>query len=289
MKTCGWGAKTLNLTALPAVLYSGDMTFDVVRLAAILIASALGLVAQDPSEEKIPKENPHTAAADVERGRHLFLGHCAPCHGPAGDGGRGANLARPKLPRAADDPALFRLLKNGIPNTEMPAAWEMIDREMWQVVAYVRSLGRTAPEKVSGDAARGQDLFRTKGKCIQCHTVAGQGGGLGPELTEIGARRSAAYLRRSLVEPDADVPEGFLQVRLVTKDGRRLTGVRLNEDTFSLQVRDLSDRLQSFWKADLRDIQKDRGKSPMPSYRSTLSELEIDDVVAYLVSLRGSS
>jgi cytochrome c oxidase cbb3-type subunit 3 len=266
------------------------MRSEVIWLIILLLACALPLAAQDPSEEeKIRKENPYTTAADIERGRHLFMGHCAPCHGPSGDGGRGANLARPKLPRAVDDQALFKLLKSGIDGTEMPAAWEMINREVWQVVAYVRTLGRVAPENVPGDAARGRDLFRNKAKCTQCHTVAGEGGAIGPELTEVGARRSAAYLRRALVEPEADLPDGFLQVRLVTKDGRRLTGVRLNEDTFSLQVRDLSDRLYSFWKTDLREIQKDRGKSPMPSYRGTLSDSEIDDVVAYLVSLRGSS
>ena len=259
------------------------------RVIATVFVLALPLAAQEASEEKIPKENPHTTPADIERGRRLFLGHCAPCHGPAGDGGRGANLARPKLPRAPDDQALFRLLKDGIPETEMPSAWEMIDREIWQVMAYVRTLGRTAVENLPGDRARVESLFRTKGKCTQCHTVAGQGGRLGPELTEIGARRSAAYLRRALLEPEAEVPEGFLQVRVVAKDGRRLTGVRLNEDTFTLQMRDLGDQIYSVWKADLKEIQKDRGKSPMPSYRSVLSDAELDDLIAYLASLRGSS
>ena len=83
------------------------------------------------------------------------------------------------------------------------------------------------------------------------------------------------------------MPEGFLQLRLVTADGRRITGLRLNEDTFTIQVWDLNGGLHSFVKEDLKELQKDPGKSPMPSFRGVLSPAEIDDLIAYLVSLRG--
>jgi putative heme-binding domain-containing protein len=117
--------------------------------------------------------------------------------------------------------------------------------------------------------------------------VEGQGGNLGPELTDIGARRSATHLRTAVLDPEKELPEGFLQVRLLTKDGRRITGVRLNEDTFTIQVKDLTGKPYSFIKQDLKDLQKDSGKTPMPSFRPTLSATEIDDLVAYLVTLRG--
>jgi putative heme-binding domain-containing protein len=120
-----------------------------------------------------------------------------------------------------------------------------------------------------------------------CHTAEVPGGLAGPELTDVGARRSASYLRRSLLEPEADLPEDFLQVRVVTREGRSLTGVRLNEDTFTIQIRDYSDQLHSFLKEELSEIDKQRGKSPMPSYKETLPETELTDLVAYLVSLRG--
>ena len=159
--------------------------------------------------------------------------------------------------------------------------------ETWQIAGYVRSLGRMAPEKVPGDPARGRELYRTKARCSQCHIVGGQGGSLGPELTEIASRRSAAHLRAAVLDPESTLPEGFLQLRLETKDGRRVTGMRLNEDTFTLQVRDLNGGLHSFFKEDLKDLQRDTGKSPMPSFQGVLSPSEVDDLVAYLVSLRG--
>ena len=83
------------------------------------------------------------------------------------------------------------------------------------------------------------------------------------------------------------IPDSFLQVRLVTTDGRRLTGVRVNEDPFSIQIRDFSDRLHSFWKSELAQLDKDWGRSPMPGYRDVFTAAELDDLVAYLVSLRG--
>jgi len=148
-------------------------------------------------------------------------------------------------------------------------------------------LGRLAPEKATGDVANGQKLYAGKGGCAACHTISGRGGAIGPDLSDIGARRSLAYLRESLVNPEAAVPDGFLEVRLVTKNGRRFTGVRLNEDAFSIQIRDLSGDFRSFFKTELAELNKQPGKSPMPSYTKVFTGSDLDDVVAYLDSLRG--
>ncbi|NIQ31538.1 MAG: c-type cytochrome, partial [Acidobacteria bacterium] len=90
-------------------------------------------------------------AADLERGQFLFQAHCARCHGYDGRGGEGPSLARPSLRNAADSVALFGVIQNGIPERGMPGAWQISDREIWQVAGYVRSLGQSAVE-VSGDA-----------------------------------------------------------------------------------------------------------------------------------------
>ena len=102
----------------------------------------------------------------------------------------------------------------------------------------------------------------------------------------VGDKRSAKYLRESLVDPQAAVPEGYLLVTVVTKDGRNVTGVRVNEDSFSLQIRDDSGRSYSFWKHEIAQANKQRAKSPMPSYKGQLSEDELTDLVAYLASLK---
>ena len=73
----------------------------------------------------------------------------------------------------------------------------------------------------------------------------------------------------------------------MTKDGHTFTGVRINEDAFSIQFRDLSNQFHSFWKNELSDIVKEPKRSVMPSYQSILTIAELDDLLAYLESLQG--
>jgi mono/diheme cytochrome c family protein len=130
--------------------------------------------AELPTE--VPRQNPYTSAADLQHGKRLFAANCAVCHGPEGAGGRGANLARPKLPRAPDDRALFLVIRQGVPGTEMPPAWLVLDEhEIWQVAGYVRSLGRVAVDLVPGDARTGANLFQAEG-CVDAIRWEAKGG-----------------------------------------------------------------------------------------------------------------
>jgi cytochrome c oxidase cbb3-type subunit III len=252
------------------------------KLALAWIVSSVAVLAAG-TETKVKLPN---SRADLLRGEKLFQVHCALCHGPKGEGGRGPMLTRARLTRAPDDAALLRILEDGIRGTEMPGAGAMSDREMRQTAAYVRSLGKVAFKPVPGDAARGVEIYRGKGNCESCHSIHGEGGVAGPDLSGIGESRSAAYLRESIVNPGAAVPEGYLLVTVVPNSGPRVTGARVNEDSFSIQIRDSAGRLYSFWKKDLAQVDKQRGKSPMPSYQGQLGEAEVTDLVAYLASLK---
>jgi putative heme-binding domain-containing protein len=159
---------------------------------------------------------------------------------------------------------------------------------MWQVAAFVRSLGRMAAEKVPGDPTSGRRLIESKGGCQRCHSIGGEGGATGPALTEVGSRRSPAFLRKTLLDPNSTLSEGFAMVQAQTRDGRSLSGIRMNESTFSIQFRDMAGAAHSFWKDDLSELRKDTTRSPMPSYRAVFSDSELTDVVAYLASLRGA-
>jgi putative heme-binding domain-containing protein len=231
-----------------------------------------------------PTPRPKVTAQEVARGRALFEAQCAYCHGAEGDGGRGANLARPTLRRAATDEELFRVVNRGVPGTGMPGN-AMSARETWQVVAFVRTLGQVKREPLPGNASRGAQVYERAG-CAACHTIRGRGGP-GPDLTEVGARSSPAYLRRSVVDPQADVPSRFKQARAVTREGRRLAGVVVNEDTFSIQFRDAGGTLHSYFKDELSELVTDR-QTTMPGFRERLEPAALDDLVAYLVSLDGT-
>jgi len=237
--------------------------------------------------------------SELEKGRQSFQAHCVGCHGPNGEGDRGPTLAHPRLPRANNDEALLQIVQRGIPGTEMPSQ-RLKMGEAPYLAAFVKSLGMIPVEPVPGDPAKGAELFATKGACMTCHTRNGQGMAIGPDLTEIGLRRSPAALRRSLVEPGAEVPQSFnstradislpanfLFVRAKTKDGRDVAGVRVNESTFSIQLRDLTGAIHSLHKSELVELHKDKGFSPMPVYAGVFTPAEMDDMIAYLVSLRG--
>ena len=231
---------------------------------------------------------PSDAQSDeAAQGKKIYVNQCALCHGIGGAGGKGPALNQPKLARADSEAALVGLIRAGVPNSEMPGFWQLNNKEVQQLVAYVRSLGQVQAAVLTGDASRGKALYETKGNCAACHVVRGVGGVAGPELTEIGARRSAAYLREALLDPGAAVPDDYLVVRVTTADKQTMRGVRVNEDPFTIQLRDARQRFHSFRKAALTEIKKEFGVSLMPGYKDSFTTAELDDLVAYLASLRG--
>ena len=224
-------------------------------------------------------------APDLAAGRKIFESQCALCHGAKGTGGRGPALTRPKLSKAPDDATLRAIISDGSP-PEMPAAWQLSPRDVENVAAFVKSLGSIPPEPVPGDPSHGAALYKAKA-CDSCHIVAGRGAGFGPELTAIGARRNAAHLREALVNPAAFVPEDFMLVEAIPVSGSAVRGIRANEDTFTVQVKDPSGHFHSFRKDQLREYRQLRDKSAMPAY-DKLSAADLDDLVAYLTTLRGT-
>lgn len=222
---------------------------------------------------------------DLTVGKTIFEEHCSACHGIDGSGGRGPSLHRPKLRHENDDKTLKEIIASGIP-PDMPDAWYLSDGEVANVAGYVKSLGSIPPEKVAGNPAKGAEIYAAK-KCNTCHILAGDGNSYGPNLTEIGARRGAALLQQTLRHPDQVLPPGFMMVEAVSSSGDTIRGIRVNEDTFTIQMKDLSGRTRSFRKTDLKDLRKLHGQTPMPSYNSSLSSGEIQDLVAYLAAQRG--
>jgi putative heme-binding domain-containing protein len=251
----------------------------------LLAASTRGASPQSPPANAVPLQQP-----DIASGKRIFESHCALCHGLDGGGGRGPSLRRPKLNHAADDEALKSLIENGIP-PEMPEAWFLSNEEIVSLAAFVRSLGNVPPEILSGDPARGKTIYARSG-CSACHILNGDGSGFGPDLTDIGARRGSLHLRETLQNPAKTLPEDFLLVEVTTilgqiNSGLTVRGIRLNEDTFSIQLKDQQGILYSFRKSELRGLKKLRGETPMPSFGAALSPAELDDLVHFLATQRG--
>ena len=223
--------------------------------------------------------------ADIEYGLSVYGAQCATCHGESGDAIAGVDLRSGQLRRAASDRELRQLIRTGIPDTGM-LAFDLDTAEMTGIIAYLRNMNYETDVVALGDAARGRRVFEGRGDCARCHRVQGRGPRLAPELTGIGKVRAPSALRRSLLDPTGTMQPINRPVELVTADGTRVTGRRLNEDTYTVQLIDEQERLRSFDKAELREYTV-LTVSPMPAYADQLSAEELADVLAYLVSLKG--
>lgn len=221
-------------------------------------------------------------------GKALFRSNCAFCHGATGEGGRGPNL-RGSLVHGNSVDAIKDVIHNGIPGTQMPAYRSMESDELNVLAQYVQNFaksgGASSGMKVTGDVAKGRQLYSGNG-CQNCHQINGEGSVYGPDLSRVGAARSLEYLKDSIVKPSADVPDEYRGVSVTTKAGRKLTGVRVNEDTFSVQLRTPDQKYQMFLKDELQQFAPVKD-SLMPAYGKLTPE-QLNDLLAYLHSLRGA-
>jgi PQQ-dependent dehydrogenase (methanol/ethanol family) len=279
----------------------------VLCVAPVAVGAVMGLTAQQSDKVINPlTENP----VAIDAGNRRYERTCQSCHGPGGQGeqGRGPALNTPSFAHGGQDGDLFHAIRTGVAGTPMPAFSRLTDEQIWELVAYLRSLSASvpraaaAPSVIAGNRAAGEAIFFGKAGCASCHEVNGRGGVVGPDLSAAG-RRPAAGLRQKIVDPNTPTPAATagggrsgggefgggrsgapLPATLVvrTRDGREIRGVRRNEDTFSLQMMDPSGQLHLMDKLQLADIRIEN-VSLMPSdYAARLTSGEIDDVVAYL-------
>ena len=266
---------------------------------ASIVATASTAFSQVVAPPAASTRNP--LAADpkaITQGAVLFRQDCAYCHGVSARGGmRGPDLTTGSWTHGGSDAEVAATISAGVPGTAMPPN-KLTDDEVWQVVSYLRTLEKP-PVAAKGDARRGESLFSgASTRCSSCHIVNGRGGRLGPELTTVGSARSRAYILESIREPGKHLSEirglgeatmKFDTVTLETADGRTIVGVPMNEDTFTVQVMDTSERVHSFEKKALKSFRHER-RSLMPVYDANrLSDADLDDVLAYLQTLRAVS
>lgn len=277
------------------------------RTAVLVTAVALSLflvrvapvAAQEPASPGAQRLRiAHAAAkADPAKGKTLFEQNCSTCHGIDAGGEEGPDLHG--VPASLGDPAVANIIKRGIPGTAMPGFFSLSDADATDIIAFLRSFDtEDTAGQVVGDPVAGKALFQSSG-CTACHMVDGQGGSVGPELSRIGAMRGPTSLKNRLVDPGANLPQNgsgfysskwteYLMFRAVKKNGQVVQGMRVGENSFAIVLKDASGKFHSLWKPDLRSLEQEPGKSLMPSFKNVLSGKQMDDLVAYLMTLKGS-
>lgn len=247
-------------------------------VAALTVAPISAQLAQDHPGQY--------SQADIDTGARVYNSQCEQCHGPNGDRVSGIDLRRGQFRRASSDEDLTKIITSGVPGAGMPP-FALRPEEMTGVIAFIRAgfdlTGR--PVKV-GTAARGKQVVEGKGACLSCHRINGNGSRVAPDLSDVGLARSPESLHRAMTDPSSGMMPINRPVRITTKDGRTINGRRLNEDTYTVQVIDDKERLLSIAKADIRNFVVET-KSGMPSYAGKLTDEEIADAIAYLLSLKG--
>jgi cytochrome c oxidase cbb3-type subunit III len=249
--------------------------------AAVLFLGALWTSATHAQDRAVAY-----APADIRYGAQIYAAQCSACHGVNGTQIGGVDLGGGQLRRASSDQDLRAVLANGIPGTAMPP-FRFDPSEVTAIVAYVRNMRNFDSHAGNlGDAARGRAWFEGAGGCASCHRVNGKGPRVAPDLSDIGALRSADFLQRTLLDPNGMMLPMNRSVRAVTKDGKAINGRRLNEDTYSVQLIDDQEHLLSLDKANLREYTV-LTTTAMPSYKNKISEQEMADLIAYLLTLKG--
>jgi putative heme-binding domain-containing protein len=278
-----------------AVSYSQSFWWQVAFSTVFVLVAAFST-----ADDRNPLANDPKAA---KAGEYEFRINCALCHGlGAHGGGRGPDLTRAQKKHAHSDAEMFQVIGNGIPGTAMPANGTngqgvgMTDEEIWQLVAYIRSVEVKVPAQPLGSAARGKELFYGDANCSLCHMVEGKGGRIGPDLSAVGGSRTrdaiidsvrnpSRRLAWGLTESTKEFPQEYESITAATADGKEIKGVALNEDNFSVQIMDASEQIHLLEKNKLGSFHKSR-QSMMPPYDANLlSDKDLEDIVTYLVSV----
>jgi len=257
------------------------LSHSLTSILAALFGVCLTVAAGAQSTQDHPGQY---SQADIDAGIRVYNSQCSQCHGVNGDQVTGIDLRRAQFRRAVTDEDLAQIVTKGLASSGMPP-FALQPAELTGVIAYIRAGFDNSADVRIGNATRGRAIFAGKGTCGSCHRVNGQGPRTAPDLSDVGMARSPAAVQRTLLDPSSAMLPINRPVRIVTSDGRTITGRRLNEDTKTVQLIDSEERLLSIAKRDLRSLAVET-KSTMPSYASRLTSDEIADVVAYLLTLK---
>ena len=137
-----------------------------------------------------------------------------------------------------------------------------------------------------GDPVAGEIAFRTNtiASCMQCHVVGGTLATVGPNLTNVGTRLDRRKILTALVDPQAEIADGFGTINVTLKDGTILSGALASENANEIQLRPVGGVPQPISKTSITSQSKPI--SIMPPMAANLSRSELRDLVAYLASLK---
>jgi alcohol dehydrogenase (cytochrome c) len=227
------------------------------------------------------------ALAQTGAGQRLYEAGCVPCHGVDGEGGeKGPSMLERRTSRSRTRKDLRDLIRGGIPTAGMPA-FALPDPDLDAVAGYVAGLLAPAIDHpTAGDPRAGERFFSGPGGCAKCHAVAGRGGFVGPDLTELGKQRGLPRIEQALRQPGARKLPGYAVIDVQLRGGGSLRGLLKNESNYDLQLLTLDGRPQLLARDRIERVVREP-KSLMPPLDATPDQRR--DLLAYLTRLGGAT
>jgi putative heme-binding domain-containing protein len=159
--------------------------------------------------------------------------------------------------------------------TLLPRAISASTAALQERVTEVEAVLKSSP----GNPYRGEALFTQR--CAGCHKLFFKGGNVGPDLTAY-QRDNLGTLLISVLNPDAEIREGYAYVEIETTDGRTLGGFLTDRDGQVTVLRGLDGQDITLREADIRSVEP-AGRSLMPGgLLDDLKDDELRDLFAYL-------
>ena len=260
------------------------------RHALKLLPLALGyaglLLAQLPDPHVDLRETPEAIhignPASVAAGEELYATSCSGCHGASAEGGRGPRLIGARNVQRLGNEWLFGVIRNGIAGSDMPPSSHE-DEKIWQLAAFIKNLSSPAArQRVPGDPAAGREVYYGAGRCMNCHMIRGEGGYLGPDLTNLGVTRTLTDIREAVLDPNKRFTKGYMPVLVTLGNGETIRGVARNTSNYSIQLLDADGELRLLSKSEVSKVDFPQTSWMPANYAERLSPQQVTDLLAFL-------
>jgi len=241
------------------------------------------------------------ASVQLTPAQRLKLADCVRTAGPLELPELLAAFALPQFSSAAS-PVVAALVMNpaadGLPQELLDRLWKVFPSDAQSAAApLLARRARTAearearlvelePQLAQGNSGRGQGVFYgAKAACSTCHTVAGQGGAVGPDLSRIATIRNGRDLLEAVVFPSASIVRGFEPLVAATEDGRLVTGLLVHDTTDTVVLRQADGSDVPLAKRSLEELRPSATSIMPQGLETTLTPEELADLLAYLQTL----
>jgi putative heme-binding domain-containing protein len=158
---------------------------------------------------------------------------------------------------------------------------EAIDTEPSEVTQGFYAKISAAAAAGGGDPGEGAIIYEDN--CTECHTLNGEGGEVGPDLTGISAK-GLKFISESILQPAKSLTKGFETYVAINKEGRQTVGLKTRDEAEEIDITKANGDVVTIAKEDIKEIKIDETKSVMPDdLAEVLTVKDYQDILSFLM------